>query len=114
MASFLPGELDDLSMQRPWQGRNITFPIYSGMTYVSGLYQGYTPQITSTRAIVAVDWVRNGTWSLRNNGGKEFRLYALQLDGHFVDTWQGPLDFPKFRDRKGVLFRPLSVAEISE
>lgn len=68
------------------QGRNITFPIYSGMTYVSGLYQGYTPQITSTRAIVAVDWVRNGTWSLRNNGGKEFRLYALQLDGHFVDA----------------------------
>ena len=70
------------------------------MTYVSGLYQGYTPQITSTRAIVAVDWVRNGTWSLWNNGGKEFRLYALQMDGDFVDTWHRWLgvraDFPKF------------------
>ncbi|CAK9010947.1 unnamed protein product [Durusdinium trenchii] len=80
-----------LEMRSP-NGR-ILFPIYSGMAYVSGFYEGVTPRITSTRAILAVDFISNGIWRLFNNGGKEFRLYALDPAGHFVDeTFQFGLD----------------------
>lgn len=66
-------------------GRKILFPIYSGMAYVSGFYTGFTPKISSDRALLVVERVSNGIWRLLNNGGKEFRLYALDASGAFAD-----------------------------
>eukprot|EP00434_Breviolum_minutum_P007558 symbB.v1.2.006670.t1/scaffold372.1/size218212/22 len=66
-------------------GRKIVFPIYSGMSYVSGLYSGFTPKITSDRALLVIERVSNGIWRLLNNGGKEFRLYAVDPAGNFAD-----------------------------
>ena len=51
--------------------RKILFPIYSGMSYVSGFYTGFTPKISSDRALLAIERVSNGIWRLLNNGGKE-------------------------------------------
>ena len=51
--------------------RKILFPIYSGMSYVSGFYTGFTPKITSDRALLVLERVSNGIWRLLNNGGKE-------------------------------------------
>ena len=51
--------------------RKILFPIYSGMSYVSGFYTGFTPKISSDRALLVVERVSNGIWRLLNNGGKE-------------------------------------------
>ena len=66
--------------------RRILFPIYSGMAYVSGLYEGFTPQVTSERALLLLEPVANGIWRLLNNGGKEFRLYAIDPAGNFADA----------------------------
>ena len=51
--------------------RKILFPIYSGMSYVSGFYTGFTPKISSDRALLVIERVSNGIWRLLNNGGKE-------------------------------------------
>ena len=69
----------------PETQRKILFPIYSGMSYVSGYYEGFTPRISSDRALLVVERVSNGIWRLLNNGGKEFRLYAIDPSGSFVD-----------------------------
>ncbi|CAJ1381997.1 unnamed protein product [Effrenium voratum] len=66
--------------------RRILFPIYSGMAYVSGLYEGFTPQVTSERALLLLEPVADGIWRLLNNGGKEFRLYAIDTAGNFADA----------------------------
>eukprot|EP00931_Biecheleriopsis_adriatica_P059290 TRINITY_DN35452_c0_g1_i1.p1 TRINITY_DN35452_c0_g1~~TRINITY_DN35452_c0_g1_i1.p1 ORF type:complete len:945 (+),score=122.89 TRINITY_DN35452_c0_g1_i1:104-2938(+) len=67
--------------------RQITFPIFSGMTYISGHFEGgFTPRITTERALVSISKIRDGTWSFRNNGGVEFRVYALRNSGDFVDS----------------------------
>ena len=70
--------------------RKMTFPIYSGMAYVTAYYEGgFTPQITSERAILGVDLIQAGVWRLTNNGGREFRLYAILPSGEFADgTYQ--------------------------
>jgi endoglucanase Acf2 len=54
--------------------RKILFPIYSGMSYVSGFYTGFTPKILSDRALLVIERVSNGIWKLFNNGGKELWL----------------------------------------
>eukprot|EP00930_Biecheleria_cincta_P039972 TRINITY_DN27426_c0_g1_i1.p1 TRINITY_DN27426_c0_g1~~TRINITY_DN27426_c0_g1_i1.p1 ORF type:complete len:266 (-),score=34.71 TRINITY_DN27426_c0_g1_i1:143-940(-) len=67
--------------------RKITYPIFSGMAYVTGRFQGgFTPQITSDRAITLVERLKDGIWRFRNNGGVEFRIYALSESGEFVDA----------------------------
>eukprot|EP00434_Breviolum_minutum_P020995 symbB.v1.2.018524.t1/scaffold1481.1/size116218/3 len=58
-------------------GRKIVFPIYSGMSYVSGLYSGFTPKITSDRALLVIERVSNGIWRLLNNGGKELLVLSF-------------------------------------
>ncbi|CAE7525989.1 COG3, partial [Symbiodinium necroappetens] len=70
--------------------RKMTFPIYSGMAYVSAFYEGgFTPKITSQRALLGVDPIQDGVWRLTNNGGREFRLYAILSSGEFADgTYQ--------------------------
>jgi len=65
---------------------SMTFPIYSGMAYVSAQYSNFTPQLTSDRAITNIEQVSGGIFSLSNNGGREFRMYVLDNDGNFVDT----------------------------
>lgn len=40
--------------------RKMSFPIYSGMAYVSAYYTNLTPVITSTRAILAIERIQNG------------------------------------------------------
>jgi len=54
--------------------RKILFPIYSGMSYVSGFYTGFTPKILSDRTLLVIERVSNGIWKLLNNGGKELWL----------------------------------------
>ena len=77
----------------PGTQRKILFPIYSGMSYVSGYYEGFTPRISSDRALLVVEAVSAGIWKLLNNGGKEFRLYAIHPSGNFADnTFQFSLD----------------------
>jgi len=66
--------------------RKILFPIYSGMSYVSGFYTGFTPKISSDRALLVIERVSNGIWRLLNNGGKEFRVYAIDGSGNFADA----------------------------
>ena len=67
-------------------GRKIVFPIYSGMSYVSGLYSGFTPKITSDRALLVIERVSNGIWRLLNNGGKElFVLFGVTEPKHCVN-----------------------------
>jgi len=89
-----------------WRGpagtsRKVTYPIFSGMTYVSALFEGgFTPRITSQRAITTVHKVGDGIWSFVNNGGVEFRVYALTPEGEPVD---GSFDF----DAAGKLNGPL-------
>jgi endo-1,3(4)-beta-glucanase len=68
----------------PGSPRKVRFPIYSGMAYVSGNYSGFTPRITSERAITLVEKVRDGVWRFGNSGGIEFRAYVLDASGHFV------------------------------
>jgi len=82
-------------------GRKIAYPIFSGMAYISGRYTGgFTPRITTGRALVGVERIRSGVWRFLNNGGVEFRVYALRTSGEFVD------DSFEF-DTNGLMNRPL-------
>ncbi|CAE7358532.1 unnamed protein product [Symbiodinium natans] len=90
--------------------RKMTFPIYSGMAYVSAHYEGgFTPKITSERALLGVDPIQDGVWRLTNNGGREFRLYAILASGEFAD---GTYQF----DSQGLMNKPfegwLRLAEV--
>jgi len=79
----------------PDTDRHITFPIFSGMAYVSGRYSGFTPVIGSDKLIQSVEKIQNGIWSVKNDGGVEFRVYILDAAGEYID---GSFDF----DSKGV------------
>lgn len=63
----------------------ITYPIYSGMAYVSGKYEGgITPHVIGANSVKKI---RNGIWQFKNGNGQEFRVYALTSDGKaFVDS----------------------------
>ena len=92
--------------------RKMTFPIYSGMAYVSAYYEGgFTPKVTSERALLGVDPIQDGVWRLTNNGGREFRLYAILPSGQFADS---SYEF----DNQGLMNKPfegwLRLAEVQE
>ncbi|CAE8638772.1 unnamed protein product [Polarella glacialis] len=92
--------------------RKIVFPIFSGMAYVSGRYEGgFTPRVTSERALLEVQKIQDGVWRFRNNGGTEFRVYALTFGGDLVDS---SFDF----DPSGTMTRTLEgwlrVARVSD
>jgi len=71
----------------PGTSRAISFPVFSGMAYVSARYSGgFTPRVTSDQRITAFNKVRNGVWSFRNGGGKTFRVYVLDAGGKPVDN----------------------------
>jgi len=79
----------------------VSFPIYSGMAYVSGRFSGgITPRITSELNVASVRKVHNGIWAFRNGRGSEFRVYALTAIGERVDA---SYDF----DRSGQMNREL-------
>lgn len=62
----------------------VTYPIYSGMVYVSGRYEGgITPHIIGGNRIQKI---ANGIWKFENGRGQEFRVYVLTLDGGFADS----------------------------
>ena len=65
--------------------RRILFPIYSGMTYVSGFYTGFTPKISSDRALLVIERVSNGIWRLLNNGGKEAWCFHPEIFRAFFE-----------------------------
>lgn len=68
-------------------GQKITFPIYSGMAYVSGRFSGgLTPVISHPDGLDRVQKVRDGIWAFRNNKGNESRVYVLDAAGNFVDS----------------------------
>lgn len=72
----------------PDTNRHITFPIFSGIAYVSGRYSGFTPVIggTNDRQVKSVNKVRDGIWSVTNDGGVEFRVYVLDPSGNFIGS----------------------------
>uniref|UniRef100_A0A7S2N8J0 glucan endo-1,3-beta-D-glucosidase n=1 Tax=Zooxanthella nutricula TaxID=1333877 RepID=A0A7S2N8J0_9DINO len=81
--------------------RKVTYPVFSGMAYVSGRYENLRPRISAQpRAMLALDKVRPGVWAYRHNGGREFRVYVLTENGAFAD------DSFNF-DQEGRLNKPL-------
>lgn len=51
-------------------GRSIRFPVYSGMAYVSGKYNRFTPRISSPQGYIKeVTKVQQGIWQFRNDAG---------------------------------------------
>jgi len=82
-------------------GQKMSFPIYSGMAYVSGRYSGgFTPTVTHYHGLASVKKARDGIWSFKNRRGNTFRVYALNSTNGFVDS---SYDF----DRRGRLNKPL-------
>jgi len=72
----------------PDTDRHISFPIFSGMAYVSGRYSGFTPVIGSTkdRKVKSVKKVQYGMWSITNDGDTEFRVYVLDAASNFIGS----------------------------
>jgi len=100
-----------------WRGptgtsRQVTYPIFSGMTYVSALFEGgFTPRITSERAITTIHKVGDGIWRFVNNGGVDFRVYALTPAGEPVD---GSFDFDAAGQLNGPLEGWIRLARVVE
>lgn len=66
------------------RGGKVTFPIYSGMAYVSGHYTGgLTPALTSPS--LSIESVSAGVWKLETGLGAEFRAFAIDDQGEFAD-----------------------------
>lgn len=63
----------------------LTFPIFSGMAYVTGCYSGLTPQVSHPHGLERTK-VRTGVWSFRNRRSIEYRVYVLAKDGTFADA----------------------------
>jgi len=82
--------------------RAITFPVFSGMAYVSGRYTGgFTPVIASTkdRQLTSITKVKDGIFSAKNDADVEFRVYVLDAAANFASSF----DF----DGSGVGNQPL-------
>mmetsp|Transcript_31353 Transcript_31353/g.50427 ORF Transcript_31353/g.50427 Transcript_31353/m.50427 type:complete len:757 (+) Transcript_31353:59-2329(+) len=64
----------------------LTFPIYTGMAYVSGHYSGgFTPKVSHPHGIKSLAKVSPGTWSFINRRVQEYRVYVLTDAGDFAD-----------------------------
>lgn len=89
--------------------QKLTYPIFSGMAYVSAKYEGgFTPQITTPAwswgyqiQIRSVKKVQNGVFEIvTSHSNLEIRAYVLDASGKFVD---GSYMF----DKEGLLNKPL-------
>mmetsp|Transcript_16284 Transcript_16284/g.28455 ORF Transcript_16284/g.28455 Transcript_16284/m.28455 type:complete len:729 (-) Transcript_16284:646-2832(-) len=64
----------------------LTFPIFSGMAYVTGCYSGgLTPEVSHPHGLERRK-IRQGIWSFKNRRGIEYRVYVLEKDGTFADA----------------------------
>lgn len=85
---------------RGLSGEELSFPIFTGMPYITGQYSGFTPRVSHPHGLEHMEKIKPGVWSLRNRRQQEYRVYVLQQNGHFVDN---SYDF----DNDGLLNRKL-------